>query len=145
MLSKRKLKNSEKNLSTTLQVEINPLVNKLEYMNNKRFSKPSQPHVLEPFKLLLPMGFLESYLHQLSRSRNLAQFHLPLNGSFQCFPKASKLDSTLRLGEISVWVKNLSRMQRWRDRSRGKPRENVQMIVGLKISNSQVFLLWFSL
>ena len=35
MLSKRKPKNSVKNLSATLQVEIDPLVNKLEYTNNK--------------------------------------------------------------------------------------------------------------
>ena len=36
MLSKWKLKNSTKNLSTTLQVEIDPLVNKLEYTNIKK-------------------------------------------------------------------------------------------------------------
>ena len=31
-----------------------PLENKLEYTNNKRPSKPSLPHVLDPSKLLLP-------------------------------------------------------------------------------------------
>ena len=36
MLSKRKPKNSAKNLSATLQVEIDTLVNKLEYTNNKK-------------------------------------------------------------------------------------------------------------
>ena len=36
MLSKKKPKNSVKNLSTILQVEIDPLVNKLEYMNIKK-------------------------------------------------------------------------------------------------------------
>ena len=41
MLSKRKPKNSAKNLSAIFQVEIDSLVNKLEYMNNKRSSKPS--------------------------------------------------------------------------------------------------------
>ena len=45
-----KPKNSVKNLSEILQVEIDPLVNKLEYMNNKRPSKPSLPNVLEPSK-----------------------------------------------------------------------------------------------
>ena len=36
MLSKRKPKNSIKNLSATLQVEIDPLVYKLEYTNIKK-------------------------------------------------------------------------------------------------------------
>ena len=98
---------------------------KLEYMNNKRSSKPSLFHVLEPAKLLLPTDFSESCLHQLSGSYDLTQLHLPLNGSFQCFLKAPKLDSTLRLGVVSVWVKNLSRMQRQRGRSRGKSRGNL--------------------
>ena len=66
MLSKRKPKNSAKNLSATLQVEINLLVNKLEYTNKKRPSKPSLLNVLEPSKLLLPMDFLESCLHYLN-------------------------------------------------------------------------------
>ena len=138
-----KPKNSAKNFSTTFQVEIGPLVNKLEYMNNKRPSKLSLSQVLEPSKLLLPTDFLEFCLHQLFGSHNSTQLHLSLNGSFQYFPKAPKLDSTLKLGEVSVWAKNLLRMQRWRDRSREKPRENVQMIVGIIISNSQVYLLGF--
>ena len=46
-----------------LQVEIDPLVNKLEYMNNKRPFKPSLPNLLEPSKLLLLTDFSESYLH----------------------------------------------------------------------------------
>ena len=54
---KRKPKNLAKNLSTTLKVEIGPLVNKLEYTDNKRSTKPSLPNVLEPSKLLLPMNF----------------------------------------------------------------------------------------
>ena len=36
MLSKRKPNNSAKNLSATLQVEIDSLVNKLEYTNIKK-------------------------------------------------------------------------------------------------------------
>ena len=54
MLSKKKLKNSTKNLSATLQVKIDLLKKKLEYMNNKKSSKSSLPYVLEPSKLLLP-------------------------------------------------------------------------------------------
>ena len=46
VLSKRKPKNLAKKLSTTLQVKIDPLVNKLEYTNNK-----NPPNILEPFKL----------------------------------------------------------------------------------------------
>ena len=49
-----------KNLSATLQVEIDPLVNKLEYMNNNKPSKPSLLNVLEPSKLLLPINFSKS-------------------------------------------------------------------------------------
>ena len=60
---KRKLKNTAKNLSATLQVEIDPLVNKLEYTNNKKPSKPNLLNVLESSKLLLPTDFSESCLH----------------------------------------------------------------------------------
>ena len=63
MLSKRKSKNSAKNLFMTLKFEIDPLVNKLEYTNNKRPFKPSLPNALESSKLLLPTDFSESYLH----------------------------------------------------------------------------------
>ena len=45
------------------EVEIDPLVNKLEYTNNKRPSKPSLSSVLEPSKLLLPTDFLKSCFH----------------------------------------------------------------------------------
>ena len=118
---------------------------KLEYTNNKRLSKRSLHHVLEPSKLLLPTDFSESCFHQLSGSRNPTQLHPPLNGSFQCFLTTPKLHLTLRLGMVSIWAKNLSRMQRQRDRSRGIPKGNVQIIVGITISNSQVYLLGFSL
>ena len=117
---------------------------KLEYTNNKRLNKPSLPHVFEPSKLLLPTDFSKPYLLQLSKSYNSALLHLPINGSFRYFPIAPKSHFTLRMGVVSVWPNNLSRMQRWSGRSRGKSRENVQMIVGITISNSQVFLLGFS-
>jgi len=51
MLSKKKPKNSAKNLYATLQVEIDPLVNKLEYKDIKRPSKSKLPNVLESSKL----------------------------------------------------------------------------------------------
>ena len=38
------------------------LENKLEYTNNKKPSKPSLPHVLEPSKLLLPTDFAKPCL-----------------------------------------------------------------------------------
>ena len=38
----------------------------MEYMNDKRPSKPSLPHILEPPKLLLPIGFSETCLLYLS-------------------------------------------------------------------------------
>ena len=63
MLSKRKLKNLAKNLYATLQVEIDPLVNKLEYKNIKRPSKSKLINVLEPSKLQLPTDFSETCLH----------------------------------------------------------------------------------
>ena len=89
-------KNSAKNLSTTLQVEIDPLVNKLEYTNNKRASKPSLPNVLEPSKLLLPTDFSESYLHQLSGSHNMPDcIRQALLASFGKSPKLPKLQNTL--------------------------------------------------
>ena len=63
---------------------------KLEYMNNKRPSKPSLPHVLEPSKLLLPIGFLEPCLLQLFGSHNSARLHPSMNDSFQCFQNSTK-------------------------------------------------------
>ena len=62
-----------------------------------------------------------SYLDLIISSK----LHPPINGFFQCFPHTPKLLSTLRLGEISVWAKNLSRICNWRGRSRGKLREIV--------------------
>ena len=76
MLSKRKPKNSSKNLFAALQA-VNPLKNEMEYMNNKRPSKPSLPYVLEPFKLLLPTDLMKPCLLQLSKSCNSARLHPP--------------------------------------------------------------------
>jgi len=54
-----------------------------------------------------------------------SKLHPPIDDFFKCFPHASKLFSTLRLGEVSVWVKNHSRICNWRGRSREKLREIV--------------------
>ena len=68
-----------------------------------------------------PSHFLASYLDLAISSK----LHLPINGFFLYFPHAPKLLSTLRLGEVSVQTKNLSRICNWRGKSR--------------ISNSQVY------
>ena len=47
-------KNANTDNTETKVLSDPPLENKLEYTNNKRPSKPSLPHVLDPFKLLLP-------------------------------------------------------------------------------------------
>lgn len=99
----------------------------------------------QPSKLLLPTDFLESSLHQLSRSHNSARLHPPLNGFFQYLPKAPTLLSTLRVGEVSVWAKNLSKMCRWKCKSRWKLQKNDVKDCKKNNSNSQVFGQGFSL
>ena len=79
------------------------------------------------------------------RSQNSAQLHPPIIGFFQCFPTAPEPYFTLRFGAVTVWAINLSRIQRQRGRSRGKPQGNLYMIVSITISNSQVCMLGFSL
>ena len=54
MLSKRKPKNSAKNLSVALQAINDPLENQLRYMNSNRPSKPNLPNAPKPSKLLAP-------------------------------------------------------------------------------------------
>ena len=54
MLSKRKLKNSVKNLSVALKTVNDPLENQLGYINGNRPSKPNLPDAPNPFKLLAP-------------------------------------------------------------------------------------------
>ena len=61
-----------------------------------------------------PSLIFTSYLNPTISSK----LHPPINCFFQCFPHTSKLLSTLRLGEVSVWAKNLSRICNWRGRSR---------------------------
>ena len=54
MLSKRKPKNSAKNLSIALQAVNDPLENQLGYTNSNRPSKPNLPNAPKPSKLLAP-------------------------------------------------------------------------------------------
>ena len=54
MLSKKKLKNSVKNLSTALQAVNDPLENQLGYMNDNRPSKTNLPNASKPSKSLAP-------------------------------------------------------------------------------------------
>ena len=95
-----------KNLSATLQVEINPLVNKLEYMNNRKPSKPSLPNLLEPSKLLLSTNFLESwslvftsFLNPVIPRYCIHKVSLTSFGKFQMF---LKFQNTLYFEQVGV-------------------------------------------
>ena len=111
---------------------------KLEYTNNKRPSKSSLPYILELSKLLLPIDFSESCFLQFSRSRNSARLHLPMNDSFQCFPAVPKSHLSLRIGVVSVWTNNLSRIQRQRGRSLRKTTRKCVDDCGYKIGRAHV-------
>ena len=68
-----------------------------------------------------------------------SKLHLPINDFFQCFLYAPKLLSTLRLDEVSVWVKNLSRMCMWSSRvraGRGSRSSTAGPVGGLCMSSS---------
>ena len=119
MLSKRKSKYLTKNLSAALQAKIDPLVSKVgvhEYQKDP-------PSLIYPIYL----NSSSSNYQRASRSHIFTNYpnpaissklHLPLNDFFQYFPYTPKLLPTLRIGEVSVWAKNLSRMCKWRDRRR---------------------------
>ena len=118
MLSKRKPKYSAKNLSTAFQVKIDPLVNKVGIHEQRR----DPPSLIYSMYLNPPSSCYEraSRSHVFTSCPDPAisyKLHPPLNGFFQCFPCAPKLLSTLRMCEVCVWTKNLSRMYRWRSRS----------------------------
>ena len=84
----------------------------------------------------------DSWSHVFTSYLDLAissKLCLPISGFFQCFPYAPKLLLTHKIGEISVWVKNLSRMCKWRGRSRGKLQRNGVEDCGFTISKSQVY------
>ena len=146
MLSKRKPKYSTKNLSTALQVEIDPLVNKVGvHKCQKDPSSPIHPMYLNPTSCSYQWASWShvfiSYLDPAISSK----LHPPTNDFFECFPYAPKLLSTLRLGEISVQAKNLSRICNQRGRSREKLRKFVQIIVCLQSLTLKYFAKVFSL
>ena len=146
MLLKRKSKYLAKNLSAALQAKVDPLVNKVGV----------QKYQKDPPNLIYPV-----YLNPQSSSYQRAsssliftsypdptissRLHPPIDGFFQCFPHVPKLHSALKLGEVSVWKKNLSRFCNWRGRSRGKLRKIVQMIVGLQSLTFKCIVRVFSL
>ena len=59
-------------------------------MKNKRPSKPSLPHVLEPSRLLLPIDLTKTCLFQLSGSRNSTQLHPPNKWLLLMLPSSTK-------------------------------------------------------
>ena len=117
MLLKRKPKYWAKNLSAILQAKIDPLMNKVEVHEYQK----------DPLNLIYPMYLNSpSFSYQWASLSHVftsypdptinSKLHLPIDGFFQYFPLAP----TLKLGEVSIWNKNLSRMCNWRGRSRGK-------------------------
>ena len=95
---------------------------KLEYMNNKRPSKPSLPRVLEPFKLLLPTDFSESCLLKLFGSRNMPDCIRQASlASFAKSPKLPKLQNTLYTLKTCVFYLGTNLLSRY-DNGRGKER-----------------------
>ena len=121
MLSKRKPNYLTKNLSATFQPKINPPVNKVRVHEYQK----DPPSLIYPMYLNPPNSIYQrvSQSHVFTSYSNPTisfKLHLPINGFFQYFPYASKLLSTLRMGEVKVWAKNLSRMCKLRGRSRGK-------------------------
>ena len=129
-----------KNLSAVLQADIDPLVNKVEVHEYQK----------DPSSLIYPMYLNppSSSYQQASRSYVFTSYsdltigsklHLPINDFFQCFSYAPKLLLTLKLGEVSVWVKNLSRICKWKGKSRGKLKGNCVDDCEFTISNSQMY------
>ena len=87
MLSKRKPKYSMKNLSTTLQAEINPLVNKVEVHKYQK----DPPSLIYPMYLNSPSSNYQraspSYVFTSYSDHAISsKLHPPINGFFQCFP-----------------------------------------------------------
>ena len=62
MLSKRKLKNSAKNLLAAFQAVNDPLENQMGYMNSNKPSNPNLPEAPKPSKLLTPTRLREPCL-----------------------------------------------------------------------------------
>ena len=116
---------SEKHLCSP-PIQNDPLVNKFGVQRYQK-DPPSliYPTYLNPpsssSKQTSPNLIFTSYPDPAISSK----LHSPINGFFQCLPHTPKLISTLRLGKVSVWTKNHSRICNWRGRSREKLREIV--------------------
>ena len=126
MLSKRKPKYLAKNLSATFQPKINYLVNKVRVHEYQK----DPPSLIYPMYLNPPSFSYQrdSWSHVFTSYLDLAissKLHPSIDNFFQCLPHAPKLLLAFRLGEVSIWTKNLLRICNWRGRSRGKLREIV--------------------
>ena len=137
---KRKSKYSVKDFLVTLQIEINPLVNKVGvHKYQKDIPSLIYPMYLNPSNSSYQRASLSHVFTNYPNPTISSKLHPPINGLFQCFPHAPKLLFILRFGEVCVWIKNLSRMYNWRGRSRGKLKRNGVDDCGFTITNSQVY------
>ena len=95
-----------KNLSTVLQAEIDPLVNKVGV---QKYQKDPSSLIylmyLNPpssnYQQALQSHVFTSYLDPTISSK----LRPPIDVFFQYFSYAQKLLSTLRLGEVNIWAK----------------------------------------
>ena len=111
MLSKRKPKNSAKNLSAALQAVNNPLENQLEYINSNRLSKPNLLDAPKPSKLLAPIGLHRTLSSLTYRILQLAHCINQINWlSFELLPKHQKPSQSYKCGKVRIWLKILSRV-----------------------------------
>jgi len=74
VLSKRKPKNSTKNLSTALQAINNLLENQLGYTNSNKPSKPNLSNALKPSKFLAPTRLCQTVYSLAYRILQLAHY-----------------------------------------------------------------------
>ena len=108
MLSKRKLKNSVKNLYVTLYVEMTHYWISWSTRTLKRPSKPNIPKVPEPFQAPITsglLGVLSSLVIQVPQYHPIASAkpHQLILANTQCFP-SSKTLSILWICVGCVWV-----------------------------------------
>lgn len=92
-----------------LPSQIDLPVNKLEYKNyNINPLSLDYPLYLDPPSLNYQRASL-SLVYQLFKSRNYHQLHPSQNGMTQCFPKAPKQLTTLKMGVVCVLAENFSK------------------------------------
>ena len=112
MLLKRKPENLAKTLSSTLQVEIDPLMNKLKYTNIKKTFQAESIQCTWPLQTpatngLLGILFLLVIRIPQYRSITSAKPHQLLLTNFKCFLSSKKL-STLWISVGCIWVQIFS-------------------------------------